>query len=129
MKHLTVLMTVALLLLTGCGSGAGGYGPVGNVVPYKDSNFSVSAGTYQTATVNMNKGAILEGYITVRGGNDDLRFYIKDSYGSTVLDINRIKGRYDLYYSANNEGFVTIYFDNSFSVFTGKNVYFHYRVR
>ena len=121
-----------ILLTTGCGlsDGGGGYGPVGPViVPYKDSGFTVDPSYKYTITVNVKKGAIIEGYLTVRGGNDDIRFYIEDSFGNKVLDKNRVNGRYDFMYTAQSDGFHTMFFDNSFSWFTSKQVFLHYRVR
>jgi hypothetical protein len=76
----------------------------------------------------MSKGDVLEGYLTVRGGNDDIQFYVKDSYGNVVLNVS-VRGRYDFQYSATSEGFHTLYFDNSFSLLTSKQVLIHYRVR
>lgn len=125
---LTLATVVGLAGAVSC-SGVGGYGPVGHVVPYIDKSFTVEPLHYVTVTVDMRSGAVFEGYLTVRGGNDDVRFYIKDSYGNKVLDINRVQGRYDFSYRATSEGFHTIYFDNSFSLITSKQVYLHYRVR
>jgi len=131
MRHLLLVAILGLLIVgtVSCGGGAGGLGPVGHVVPYEDRSFTVEPFEAITITINMSKGAVFEGYLTVRGGNDDIRFYIEDSYGNRVLDINRVNGRYDFSYVATSEGFHTIYFDNSFSVITSKQVYMHYRVR
>ena len=131
MKRLLLLAILGVLIVgaVSCGGGAGGLGPVGHVVPYQDDSLTVEPLTSVTMTVNMADEAVFEGYLTVRGGNDDIRFYIKDSYGNKVLDINRVKGRYDFSYRATSGGFHTIYFDNSFSIVTSKQVYIHYRVR
>ena len=118
MRHV-FLIVVAVLLLTSVSSCA---------ASYQDRSFDVSPLSNTHTTVTMSKGKVLEGYLTVRGGNDDIRFYIKDSYGNKVLDIE-VKGRYDFSYTAISEGFHTLYFDNSFSLFTGKQVLMHYRVR
>ncbi len=120
MKFLFLLFIASLLLgsTTGCVE-----------IPYQDSSFDVAPLSSTNTTITMSKGDILEGYLTVRSGNDDIRFYIEDSYGNKVLDINRVRDRYDFSYKATSEGFHTIYFDNSFSVITSKQVYIHYRVR
>ena len=123
-----VLTVLIMLTMTGCG-GVGGYGPAGRVIPYIDRSLTVEPLHQVTMTVNMRSGAVFEGYMTVRGGNDDVRFYIKDSYGNEVLDKNRVQGRYDFSYKAASEGFHTLYFDNSFSLMTSKQVYLSYRVR
>ena len=126
------LILITLLVL-GCSlsnDGGGGYGPLGEaIVPYEDTNFTVSSLNKYTITVNVQQGAVIEGYLTVRGGNDDVRFYIEDSYGKKVLDKNRVNSRYDFYYMVKSSGFHTLYFDNSFSWITSKQVYLHYRVR
>ena len=131
MKRLLLVAILGLLIVgtVSCGGGAGGLGPVGHVVPYQDRSLTVEPLSAMTLTINMSQGAVFEGYLTVRGGNDDIRFYIEDSYGNKVLDINRVRGRYDFSYKATSEGFHTIYFDNSFSIITSKQVYIHYRVR
>ncbi len=131
MKRLLLVAILGVLLIgaVSCGGGAGGLGPVGHIVPYEDRSLTVEPLSSMTLTINMSKGAVFEGYLTVRGGNDDVRFYIKDSYGNTVLDINRVNARYDFSYTATSEGFHTAYFDNSFSIITSKQVFIHYRVR
>jgi len=123
-----VLPVLITLAMTGCG-GVGGYGPAGRVVPYTDRSLTVEPLLHVSMTIDMRSGAVFEGYMTIRGGNDDIRFYIKDSYGNKVLDKNRVQGRYDFSYKATTEGFHTLYFDNSFSLITSKQVYLHYRVR
>ncbi len=130
-RYLALIAILGVLILgaVSCGGGAGGLGPVGHVVPYKDLNLTVESLSTKTLTINMSEGAVFEGYLTVRGGNDDVRFYIEDSFGNVVLDINRVNGRYDFSYVTTSEGFHTIYFDNSFSILTSKQVYIHYRVR
>ncbi len=98
-------------------------------MPYEDTSFTVSPFQEYTITVNVKQGAMIEGYLTVRGGNDDIRFYIENSFGDKVLDKNRVNGRYDFMYAVQSSGFHTMYFDNSFSLFTSKQVYLNYRVR
>jgi len=134
MNKIVLLIISLIVAAVGLGgavscSGVGGYGPVGQVVPYVNRSFIVKPLNSITMTADMRSGAVFEGYLTVRGGNDDVRFYIKDSHGNKVLDINRVRGRYDFSYRATSDGFHTIYFDNSFSFVTSKNVYLHYRIR
>jgi hypothetical protein len=134
MKPCWIILPIVLLLVftAGCGlsEGAGGYGAAGPViVPYKDTNFTVGPLSKYELTVNASQGAVIEGYLTVRGGNDDVRFYIEDSYGKKVLDKNRVNDRYDFSYAVESSGFHTLYFDNSFSLITSKEVFLHYRVR
>ena len=104
-------------------------GLVGRIIPYRVEHFTLKPFTIHTGTINMNEGAVFEGYLTVRGGNDDIRFYVKEKHSNKVLDIKRVQGRYDFYYQAISEGFYTLYLDNRFSWIASKEVYIHYRVR
>lgn len=130
---LPLVLPVFLILISGCGlfdGSSGGLEPVGEaIVPYQDEEFTVKPLHEYMITINMNSGTVLEGYLTIRGGNDDIRFYIKDSYGNKVLDKNRVNGRYDFSYTYQSSGYHTMYFDNSFSLITSKQVFLHYRVR
>lgn len=131
MRHLFVITMLSLLIAgaVSCGGGVGELEPVDQTVPYQDNSLTVDFGTSKTMTINMSKGAVFEGYLTVRGGDDDIRFYIEDSNGNRVLDINRVEDRYDFSYIATSEGAHTVYFDNSFSFMPSKQVDIHYRVR
>lgn len=129
--HRLLFVTIAGLLLVSivsCSGGAGGLGPIGHVIPYSDENITVGPLAYRNGTINMSKGAVFEGYLTVRGGDDDIRFYIKDSYGNRVLSIG-VRGRYDFSYRATSEGFHTFYLENGSDWFRNREVYIHYRVR
>jgi hypothetical protein len=55
-------------------------------------------------TFKMTKGEIIEGYLKVKGGNDDIRFYINDPSGARVLDVKRVQERHDFVYTANSDG-------------------------
>jgi hypothetical protein len=129
-RYVLVVVILGLLIMNvvSCTSGVGGLGVVGHVVPYQDSNFTVKPSSSMTITINMAKGAVFEGYLTVQGGSNDIGFYIKDSHGNKVLDENRVNGKYDFSYTATLGGFHIIYFDNSFSTIS-KQIYIHYRVR
>jgi len=56
-------------------------------------------------------------------------FSVKDPYGTTVYSTGLVYNRHDFAVSCAREGFYTLYFDNSFSITVGKDVYLHYRVR
>ena len=118
MKHVLLIVVLSTFIM----------GIVGCKVPYQDESCTVGSLSTSTMTLTMSKGDVLEGYLTVRGGNDDIGFYIKDSYGNKVMDIG-VNGRYDFSYTATSEGFHTLYFDNGFSLFTRKQIFIHYRVR
>lgn len=78
----------------------------------------------QMATIQLSKGDTSEGYFTVRGGNDNMKFSIKDPYGSVILDAGTVTGRRDFAFTAQFSGAYTAYFDNSFP--DDKTVYFSY---
>lgn len=129
------IICLMMFVIPGCGTisqsgSSGGLGDVGTVaVPYQDNSFTVEAMHEVTLTPNMRNGAVLEGYFTIRGGNDDINFAIEDPQGNIVLSINKATGRYDFSYTAPSAGFYTMHFDNTFSLFTSKQIYIHYRVR
>ena len=124
MKRMLLLVLIAAIVFTpACHS----IGEV--VVPYRDDSFSVEPLNSMTISVDVKSGSVIEGYLTVRGGNDDIVFYIKDSQGNRVLNIDRVHGRYDFSYTTKSTGFYTLYFDNGFSWVTSKFVLLHYRVR
>lgn len=92
-----------------------------------NDNFNVPALQTITVTWNLDKGSRIEGYFTVRGGNDDIRFSIKDPYGSVILNAGTITGRGDFAFTAESTGAYTMYFDNSYSIFTSKAVFLSYQ--
>ncbi len=81
-----------------------------------------------TLTMHFDRGERLEGYFTVRGGNDDVKFYIKNPYGAVILDAGTVTGRHDFAFTAEHEGVYTLYFDNTFSLITSKTIFLSYRV-
>ena len=104
---------------------------VGLLLPYALSelagamtrSFTVSPLSAITVSRHLNRGERVEGYFTVRGGNDDIKFYIKDPYGVIIYDVGKVKGRHDFVFTAETIGVYTLYFDNSFSLITSKHIY------
>lgn len=122
------LILAMALSLSGC-TGAGRLGPVGHLVPYEDISFTVETKTGQTMTINMAKGAVFEGYLTVRGSKAEIFFTIQNPYGEQV-EFLRVTNRHDFSYKAPLEGFYTVGFYNFFPEDkVDKDVYLHYRVR
>ena len=93
----------------------------------KTENHSVPPLQTLTLTFHFNKGEKIEGYFTVRQGNDDINFYVKDPYGTVILDAGRVKGRYDFVIPIEHSGVYTLYFDNTFSLFTSKTIFLTYQ--
>lgn len=121
---LTLLFLFASLVGCGCGSRIGEY-----VVPYSDTNFYVSPLSSQTMTFRASAGSIFEGYFTIRGGADEVEFWIEDPWGRVVHNAGLVYDRYEFHITCSHEGYYTAYFNNTFSLTVGKHVYLHYRVR
>lgn len=123
----SVLILAALLtsslLISGCGT------VKEYVVPYSDTSFQVSSLSQQTLTFNAGAGDTLEGYFTIRGGADEVDFWIEDPWGRTIYNAGRVYDRHDLHVTCANDGYYTLYFSNTFSLTVGKDIYLHYRVR
>ncbi len=100
-----------------------------NTIVAKDEEFTVLPLETMTVVVNMDKGKLLKGTITVTGGNNDIKVYVKDDFGNTAFNLGTIAGTFVFSYLAVQPGFYTIYFDNSFSVAVNKEIKLHYEVR
>ena len=101
--------------------------------PYVDiyhvESFTIDPLSAVTLTLKLSKETTLEGYLTVKGGTDDIRFYIKDPSGTRRLDIKRVLERYDFCYLAKTDGPHSLSFNNGFSFTTGKHIYLYYRMK
>lgn len=95
---------------------------------YHIYSFDVEPSSATTLTFKMSRGETLEGYLTVSGGNDDIRFYINNPAGVKMLDIKRVQERYDFVYTADSDGSHSLSFNNGFSFRTGKHICLHYRI-
>lgn len=79
---------------------------------------------YDLLTFFLKQGDRIEGEFTVRGGNDDIIFYIKDPYGNIIYEpADRVYGWHKFSITASSDGAYTLYFDNTFSLITSKAVY------
>ena len=128
-RKLIPLFLVLALLGTSCGSGIDRLNVAGHIGSYKNTTFNVDPFSAWVMVIDMNRGDVFEGYLIVRGGNDDIKFYIKDPYGNKVLDAGWVYSGYDFHYIATSEGLHTAEFDNSWSWLTSKVVSVNYRVR
>ncbi len=118
-KYIFLVIALVFILpsITGCS------------VAYRDVNLTVEPLQTYNLTADMKLGDVIEGYFSVKGGNNDIHFYLEDSYGNKILNIDRVQGRYDFSHKATSEGFHSLFFDNSFSLVTSKLVFLHYRIR
>ena len=84
---------------------------------------------YGTLTFFLKQGDRIEGEFTVRGGNDDIIFYIKDPYGNIIYEpAGQVHGWHKFSITASSNGAYTLYFDNTFSLITSKSVYLTIRI-
>lgn len=94
----------------------------------RTEDYDVPALQTLTLTMHFEEGERIEGYFTVRGGNDDVKFYIKNPYGAIILDAGMMTGRHDFAFTAEHTGVFTLYFDNTFSLLTSKTIFFSYQL-
>jgi len=95
------------------------------VLPYKTDNLTIGAGQVYSETVRLNAGGHIEGDMTVR--DNDIRLYVKDPQDKIVYDAGRFNGQKNFYIEAETEGYYTWYLDNTYSLFTSKLVFIHWR--
>jgi len=55
------------------------------------------------------------GYIIIKGGDNDIKFFITDPGGETIYDAGLVKGRHDFSFEATAKGIHRLHFDNRFS--------------
>lgn len=61
---------------------------------------------------DLEKGERIAGYFTIRGGNEEVEFYIKDPYGAIIHDAGTVKSRHDFAFTAEHSGVYSLYFEN-----------------
>lgn len=86
-------------------------------------SFTVAPFKYIIWSFELSPGWGFDVYFTVRGGNDDINFYIEDPYGNTIYNAGRVSGRHSYSFTAQTTGVYSLYFDNSFSFITSKLVF------
>ena len=84
---------------------------------------SVPAGYVSTLTLNLQKGQTLSGSLSISGGSgNDVDFHVTNPQGSTIIDRGRVSGGTSFSFTADSDGAYTLHFDNSFSLFSSKEV-------
>lgn len=74
-------------------------------------------------TIDLDGGQRVSGSISITGGsNDDINFFVRNPEGNTILDLGRIYQGDTFEFTATISGAYEIYFENTFSIFTGKTV-------
>ena len=89
----------------------------------------VSPGYIQTIVFNLEKGDKFKGSLSVAGGSgNDVNFMVKDPDGDPIIPDRRVAEGWNFEFNANSNGAYTLYFDNSFSVFSSKQVSISYDI-
>ncbi len=98
-------------------------------IPYNVSAVHVPTGTSSKLSwQSLSAGATMDGYFVV-GGDKDVGFSLVGPDGLTVFNPGRIKGPYAFSVPIVRTGAYAMVFDNSYSIFTSKNITAYYRVR
>ena len=119
------VVLVLLILLPAILAGCNGMG----YSPFLDKSFHVSLQSTSTLTVRAEVGDEIQGYLTIRGGENEIKFWVEDPNGVDIYNAGMVYDRHDFRVSSAGGGNYTLHFDNSFSHTAGKDVYIHYRVR
>lgn len=83
----------------------------------------VPSGQVKTVYYELETGQRMEGKITVLGSStDDVAFLIKDPFGNVVSNAGIVRGTRQFAVIANTTGTYNIVFDNSYALFTSKQV-------
>jgi hypothetical protein len=74
------------------------------------------------STAVLDRGERLEGFFTVGGGDEQVRFWVKDPNGVIIYNAGTVNSRADCVFTAESSGAYTLYFDNGQDV--EKTIYF-----
>ena len=75
---LTLAIIVIVAVLAGCGM-------IPGYDPYTDERFHVSQLSFNSLSVHAGAGDGIEGYFTISGGQDEVKFWIEDPWGGNRL--------------------------------------------
>lgn len=97
--------------------------------PYTDREFTVGVSEKHTIVAELRAGQTIEGDLSISGQEDYIDFYIKDPFGGLLYGVIRAKGSHKFAAEVRYSGAHTLYFDNSFSFGTSRQIALRYRVR
>jgi membrane protease subunit (stomatin/prohibitin family) len=90
---------------------------------------TVPAGYVSTLTFNLQKGQTFSGSLSISGGSgNDVDFHVTNPQGVTIVNSGRVSGGTSFSFTADSAGAYTLHFDNSFSLFSSKDVRITYDV-
>jgi len=103
--------------------------PQSSATPYTQIDFTVGVSEKHTVVVDLEAGQTVEGDFSISGQQDYIDFYIKDPSGGLLYDVIRAEGSHKFTAKAKYSGAHTLYFDNSFSFGTSRQIALRYRMR
>lgn len=122
MVRATAAVLVLAILLSACG-----------LVPLEPTgqevSFTVAPSAKHTIAVDVREGRRIVGSFTVSGQENYMDFYIKDPNGGLAYGVVRAQGSHSFEAQAETTGAHTLYFDNSISFGSGRNITLRYDVR
>jgi len=123
MKRLVFFLLVGLVLsLVSC-----------QVLPgapsYTETSFAVPPGEKYTLAVELRAGRTVEGSFSVSGAENYVDFYIKGPKGDLAYGVVRAVGGQSFAVKAEVPGAYTLYFDNSISFGSSRQISVRYRTR
>ncbi len=123
MARRIALVLVLLVVLSSCDVLPGGGAPVQEV------SFTVAPGAKHTIAVDLREGHTVSGNFSVSGKENFIDFYIKDPNGGLAFGSERAQGSLAFLAEAETSGIHTLYFDNSFSFGSPRDITLRYTVR
>ena len=96
---------------------------------YTERDFTVGVGEKYTVVAELRAGQTIEGDFSISGQEDYIDFYIKDPFGDLLYGVIRAEGSHKFTAKAKYSGAHTLYFDNSFSFGTSRQISLRYRTR
>ncbi len=103
--------------------------PQSSATPYTQIDFTVGVSEKHTVVIDLEAGQTIEGDFSISGQQDYIDFYIKDPSDDLLYDDVRAVGSHEFTAKAKYSGAHTLYFDNSFSFGTSRQIALRYRVR
>lgn len=128
MRQITIAVVLLISLVAASCSLEAGDSQI-SAPSYTEKDFTVGVSEKHTIQVDVGAGQIIEGDFSVSGQEDYIDFYIEDPFGSLLFDVHRAVGSLQFTAEATGSGVHTLYFDNSFSWGTSRQIALRYRVR
>jgi hypothetical protein len=91
-------------------------------------DFTVPSGREWIETIVAQEGDVISGTFAVRGGNNDVDFWVEDPLRRRVIDAGRVSGNYEFEIEVKEKGDYIFHFGNGFSSITSKEVSVVYKV-